>query len=377
MSPASMASERALATGYTSETDSVGEQDWHRLLERFNDASIYQTWPYAATMAGGRVPGRLLLKKDGEVVAAAAVRITKAPALPLGVAYVYWGPVWRRAGQPADPECFRQAIRALRNEYVCRRRLILRVLPPLFEDGAPPGPATLVEEGLGPAPGDARRQTILMDLSPQLSAVRAAINPKWRRDLASAEKAGFEVSIGGSDALFAAFLPMYREMVSRKGFREPNDINRFRRVQRLLPDKFKLRIAICSSAAGPCAGLIWSAMGDTAIELFGATGGEGRRGKASYLLHWMAVGALKQDGIPTLNLNGINPITNPGGYMFKSRLAGALGKEVYLLGRFDAYPSRSAQAALRLADAVRKWYRAEGGASRPPSAPAPEQAAAG
>jgi len=53
-------------------------------------------------------------------------------------------------------------------------------------------------------------------------------------------------------------------------------------------------------------------------------------------------------------LSGINPAGNPGGYQFKSQLAGENGRDVYFLGPFDAYPN----AALRLLTSVGERLRA-------------------
>ena len=42
-------------------------------------------------------------------------------------------------------------------------------------------------------------------------------------------------------------------------------------------------------------------------------------------------------GVPRYNLNGVNPVDNPGTYHFKAGVAGKTRKEVRYVGRFDAY----------------------------------------
>ena len=44
-------------------------------------------------------------------------------------------------------DTFRQAVRALRNEFVCKRGLVLRLFPLLFDDDAPCFASMLAEEG--------------------------------------------------------------------------------------------------------------------------------------------------------------------------------------------------------------------------------------
>src|ERR1700687_657444 len=138
---------RALSPWYTAEFDTADEHTWYEVLQSFEDANIYQTWAYAAVLSGQRNMGHLILRKNGDIVAIALARITKLPLLNTGIAYVMWGPLWRRRGTEAHVETLRQAIRALRNEYVGRRKLVLRLFPILFDDGGPCPAGMLEEEG--------------------------------------------------------------------------------------------------------------------------------------------------------------------------------------------------------------------------------------
>src|ERR1022692_3007685 len=123
---------RPLAPGYASEVDTVTEPDWYEHLQKFEDANIYQTWSYAEVSWGLDHTSHLVLKKDGHAVALAQARILKIPFVNIGIAYVRWGPMWRRSAA-ADEDVFRQAVRALRNEFTCERGLVLRLFPVLFD----------------------------------------------------------------------------------------------------------------------------------------------------------------------------------------------------------------------------------------------------
>src|ERR1700693_5115411 len=118
--------KRELAQGYTMEVDTCDEARWYEVLERFEDASIYQTWSYAEVIAGRRNTSHLIVRKNGEVVAIAQARIAKLPLINAGIAYIHWGPLWRRRDMEADLDVFQQAVRALQNEFACRRGLVLR-----------------------------------------------------------------------------------------------------------------------------------------------------------------------------------------------------------------------------------------------------------
>ena len=267
---------RELSAGHTSEVDTVSEQDWYRLLEDFHDANIYQTWSYASVICGRRNMSHLVLKRNGNIVAIAQVRISKLPVVNLGIAYVHWGPLWRR-GTDTDPDIFRQAVRALRNEFVGKRGLALRIFPGDFDDESHSVSAILAEEGFSSLGDDMRGRTILMDLHPSLTDLRGGMKSHWKRELKVAERNSNEVIEGSGDELFAGFIAIYREMVSRKKFVEPNDIDQFRLIQTRLPEKFKMKIMLAKSGEEVCSGLICSAIGNTAVYLFGATSNAGMR----------------------------------------------------------------------------------------------------
>lgn len=350
--------KRELDSSYTSEVDSVDEQRWYQVLQEFDDANIYQTWSYAAVMSGRRNMSHLILRKEDEIMAIAQARIARLPVINVGIAYVHWGPLWLRGVTETNADRFRQVVRALRNEYVCARGLVLRLFPNLFDEDAPAFSTILAEEGFSPSCTKMRNRTILMDLSLSLADLRVGMKRNWKRNLKVAEEGGLEIAEGSSDEFFKAFIEIYKETVARKKFMEPNDINKFGLIQAQLPEKLKMQVLLCRSGEGVCAGLVWSALGKTGIELFAATGDVGIASRGSYLLRWKLIEKLKRSRFAKYNLNGINPIKNPGGYKFKSELAGGNGKDVYYLGRFDSHTNVVSYWCLLLGDRLRKTYRA-------------------
>jgi lipid II:glycine glycyltransferase (peptidoglycan interpeptide bridge formation enzyme) len=347
--------ERELAPHFTSEVDTVTERDWQERLQEFDDANIYQTWPYAEVSWGPGNTSHLVLKKEGRTVALAQVRVLKIPFVNIGIAYARWGPIWRRSTE-ADEDVFRQAVRALRNEFTCKRSLVLRLFPALFDDDLLCYSAILKEEGFSVLRGVSANRTILMDLSPSLEGLREGMLPHWKRELKIAERKQLQVIEGDQDELFGAFIEIYREMVSRKQFVEPNDINHFRLIQARLPKKLKMRIMLCKSGDDICSGLICSAIGNTAIYLFGSTSNRGMKSNGSYLLHWKLLETLKQQQIAVYNLNGINPARNPGTYKFKRDLAGSNGRDVRFVGRFESHPGNLGEFCVKSTESLRTIY---------------------
>jgi len=327
-----------LDAGYRVGIDDVDNNRWTKLIEKFLDANIYQTWSYDSIRCGVENISHLVLFKNDEPVAASQARVVQLPVLGRGVAYIRWGPLWKRGDRAEETQCLRMAIRALRNEYVCKRKLILRIFPLLFDEQAEVFRKTLLEEKYVPCPGEESQRTLILDIQRSLEEIHKNFKQKWRNCLNRAEKNQLEVVEGTDDELFREFIGIYRQLLDRKRFKEPNDINEFRRIQKDLPVRMKMGIFLCKSNGVNTAGGIFGAIGDTGIYLFGATNDLGMKNKGSYLIQWRAIQWMRERGCRYYNLNGINPTTNPGGYHFKSGVAGKTGKEVRYLGRFDCYP---------------------------------------
>lgn len=345
-----------LAEGFHCEVDTVDEAAWYEVIERFDDASIYQTWAYDEVRCGRDNISHLLLKKNNEVIAAAQSRIVKVPFLKIGIAYVRWGPLWRRKDIEADPDVFRQAIRALRNEYASRRGLVLRLYPALFHKESSCLAPVLFEEGFTLQPQQKPDQTIILDVSRPLEDLRKGLRSHWRRNLKAAEKNELEVIETSDVRSFQQFVPMYKEMVGRKKFLEPNDIEEFLNIQQRLPDRFKMKIMLARAGGETCAGLISSAIGQTAIYLFGATSDAGLKRRGSYLLQWRLVEELNQSGLKAYDLHGIDSIRNPGTYRFKADLCGDNGREESFLGKFQSRGSLFSDWFVAFAEGARTMY---------------------
>jgi lipid II:glycine glycyltransferase (peptidoglycan interpeptide bridge formation enzyme) len=348
---------KELDAGYTSEVDYVYEDGWYELLRHFDDANIYQTWAYGVVRNGRENLSHLVVKSQGTVIALAQVRIVKVPLLGAGIAYVMWGPLWKRCNERSDAKAFRQVARALHNEYVCKRGLLVRLYPALFEEEHSWVVPILAEEGFVKVEGDKPPQTILMDLTPTIEELRKGIGSKKRRELRIAEQQ-MEVIEGTAGNLFEQFIVIYKEMVGRKQFLEPNDIYEFLEIQHRLPEEFKMRIMLCRSEEGFCAGLISSAIGSAALYLFGATSSIGMKSRGAYLLQWEQIEQLKKTHVRCYDLHGINPEANPGTYKFKRDLAGEKGREVRFLGRFESCESQISWFCVSMGEKLRAITRA-------------------
>ena len=336
-------------SGFTAEIDQITPQAWDAALLSFRDAVIYQTSAYGRARWGEHRLSRLVLKQGETTVALAQVSLARVPLLGAGIAYVPWGPVWKLNGQAEDPEIFRAAIRALRDEFAVRRGLLLRIRPHVFAGGPTDFTALLEAEGFRLTSQSYR--TLLIDLVQPLENLRQGLSKRWKRALRAAQERGLTVRAGTGQDLYDVFKRLYGEMVERKGFVPGVNIDEFEQVQSNLPETMKMHIILCEDKGEPVAALIASKLGELGIGLIGATGNKGMDTGSFHRLNWEMIEWLKASGARGYDFGGYNPAENPGTAGFKDGLPGL---DVSHVGLFEicfrplsAIPVRAGTAILK------------------------------
>jgi hypothetical protein len=319
---------------YRIEVDLTEKTEWESLLPDFEDATIHQSWSMGAQSFGEQNLSRLVLRRDGAVIGMAQTSIRRIPVLGAGIARLFWGPLWRRKGRQPDYAILDAIVEALKNEYVNRRGLLLRLWPVGFQDLENGTVNVLKKHGFIRKAGDRPYRTLLLDLSSSIEDLRKNLAQKWRNQLNGAEKSNLLIRKGNSSELYAIFLQMLRETVSRKKFESGVDYDRYGKIQADLPEHLKMKIYVCSRDTIPVAAGVFSLIGKTAEYLLGATANSGLRANGSNLIHWHVIEWLKEEGAQYYDLGGIDPPGNPGVYRFKRGLAGKSGIEVTHLGQF-------------------------------------------
>lgn len=336
--------------------DDVDASEWSSLLTGFADASIYQSRAYGSVHWGERQLSHLLLERDGKVVSLAQVRIVKLPVLQKGIAYIRWGPLCRPRGGAFDPQLLRDVTQALIKEYVERRGLLLRMIPPAFTDDPFAGEWRSVWHSLGLSVNDRlhTEHTQRVDLVPALEVLRGNLRQRWRNYLKSAEKSGFSVREGTSIEFYDQFLAAYKEMMARKRFETTVDVNEFRQVQMELPEPLRMRVFLCEQGGKLLNALVVAAAGDTGIYLLAATSGEGLNFKGAHLLQWRAIEWLKSQGFRWYDLGGINPEKNPGVFQFKNGLGGQDARQI---GVFEHCGNPVSTLCVKTAEQAHRLFR--------------------
>ena len=322
---------------YRTEIDHIGKDDWSNLLLEFDDASIYQTWSYGAVRWGQNDLSHVVIKKNDEVLAAAQLRIFKIPLLNAGIAYLSWGPMWRRQGFKVEINIFEKIIKILKEEYAVKRGLFLRIQPNVLEENSDEIVSVLHKEGFKKNLKMQPYRTLMLDLSPQMNEIRKALNQKWRNQLNRAEKNNLKIIEGSSDELYRIFSNLQKEMHDRKKYVPGVNYDEFREIQKDLPDALKMIIIVCEYGEKALTATVGSKIGDTGIYLLGATGDEGMKMKGAYLSQWRIIEIMKGSGCRWYDLGGIDPENNAGVYHFKS---GISMREVSHIGQFEISKSK-------------------------------------
>jgi lipid II:glycine glycyltransferase (peptidoglycan interpeptide bridge formation enzyme) len=322
-------------------------QDWNSVFEKFVDSNIYQTEAFTKYSQGGDSAERFILKKDDEIKCAALVRIKVIPKLSRGLAYIRWGPMCNVSKLSSDLSALNSALRFLYEEYVLKRKLVLRIFSGLYVQEESPFHELFTINNF--KPNCVSSKTIILDITKDECELRNSFRKKWRYTLKQAEKNNIDIINGSSDEYYNIFKDIYSQMHIRKKFTENVDINVFQSINQELEKNNKMNTFIAYSESKPIAAVVVSAIGERGIYLLGGSTEEGLKLNASYLLQWRVIKWLKSENITLYDLGGIDKKNNPGVYRFKSGMGGT---EVNYLGSYEACKDLISMKIVKLGEMI-------------------------
>ncbi len=318
----------------------VGEHRWKLTAPTFADYNYRQTWEFGLLSARrmGATSEHVEVRRDGEVIGLAAVRVRRVPMLGWGVAYISGGPLTRHHGEAlaVDMSAFEQTMTALVAYYVHHRGLILRVMCPVADQAwTDLASAWLKARGFIDAMWPRRYRTIAVDTTKSMEQIRQQLSKNWRKNLVRGEQRGITLRVETSVEAFEPVCRLYRELLDRKGFEVEVDADFYATAQARLEGSDRFTV-ILAELDGQVVGMnVVSALGDTLAGIIGATTYEGARHYAAYLLEWEAIELAVRRGLMRYDMGGIDPVGNAGGYDFKR---GTRGVELTAAGPLEARP---------------------------------------
>ncbi|MDZ7833630.1 MAG: GNAT family N-acetyltransferase [Desulfobacterales bacterium] len=331
------------------EVDEVDKEEWGAILKIFKDANFYQTWEHGEMTWGVKNMSHLVLKKNGSIVAAAQLWKVELPVIKAGFAHVSWGPMWRLKGEAIDLQVIENMLRALFNEYVMRRGLLLKIRSYELESGkeADSIKALLDKEKFNWNSNENQYRTILLNISISLEELKKNFRRKWRQALNRGGGKGVIIEEGANAQLFEHIEDVYEDMVERKAFTiYIADIKKQMMIQNKLPDNMKMRVFLSRYDNEVVGALVVFGIGNTGMPIIAATGTKDIKNRlnSSYVLYWHAIKWLKEQGYEYFDLRGYDPDVYPGPSYFK---AGFGGNDVRFIGTYEACDKLSCKLIVR------------------------------
>jgi GNAT acetyltransferase-like protein len=339
-SDASEADARTLGGCRLDIVDTVGPA-WDAIVAGFADACLEQTSAYmAARWSAGRLMGLVLREAaTNEPVAVALAVIAMLPMLRLGLAYVKFGPLWRRKGRPADASVLAAALGAVKAVFAAERGLVARIMPP-----PDPGFETAWSEALrisgytlhAPAPDSER---YLVDLTLSEKDQLASLGASWRANLNKARRNDLDISEVGLREGLPEFLALYRDMVVRKQFADRHGVDALPTFAAAAPAALGARLFLARDREGPVAGSLVAGAGERVFVPFSASNARALPLRAGYALRWAIIEQLRGSSMAGdssarwLDLGGAEG--DAGLRSFKQGNVGKRGRVVPLMGEYD------------------------------------------
>lgn len=343
----------------------AASQNWNelgdRLADEFSDASYEQLDAFAGRLPRSVRPGRFVYRQAGRVAAAALVCEVTLPGLSQGLAYVKFGPMWRRVGEEPDIERYRGCLEALKREYCDGRGHVLAIVP------RPSADYTRLEQAELEAAGFAARRPMsdpnryLVRLAPDEDEQLRGLAQKWRYNLKQALKNGFSFETSRSPESLAAFGALYASMVSRKRAGDGFPLDLMPAMMADLPPGLRPWVALARRNGEAVAGAIVGVAGDTGYYLAGASGADALPLKAGYALQWWIARKLAAEGVEWYDLGG--EVGDQGLRQFKSGFIGKTGSVVCLGGEYETWTRGYGRHATAAMMALRDLRRRVGGQS--------------
>jgi lipid II:glycine glycyltransferase (peptidoglycan interpeptide bridge formation enzyme) len=297
---------------------------WDRLFAAVTAPCFPQAWAYGeGKRARGWSIERLAFESGEGTIAICQVLVRRVLGLPV-VARINRGPMF--LSRSPSEELQLAVFRALRQRWRFGRRGLLLIAPALPASDA----STVLMRGSGffqRRPGG--WGSALIDLSPSLDAIRAALSSKWRNHLNAALKTGMQVRVRRDPPAWDWMLERHAHNMKSKGFVGP-EVDFVRHMIAASPEDFRVFEALIDSE--PVCGILVARFGDHAETFLSWTSDAGRRSNAHHRLLWEVLSEMKAAGCVALDLGGYTTNEKYGAYK-----RGMKGREYRLSGEWLAF----------------------------------------
>ncbi len=322
-------------------------EEWDQLIASLPGAHILQTreWGEVKSLYGWRPLHYLWRDENTQAVAAALALLRAVPLLGfssrLGILYIPKGPLldW------SDRALRRQVLLDLESIARQQRAIFVKVDPDVLLGTGVPGEEDAIDdsdgevivaefEGQGWRLSDEQiqfRNTVLIDLGPELDTLMANMKQKTRYNVRLAGRRGLTVRVGGEKDLGALYR-MYAETSLRDGF-VIREEGYYRSVWTTFMRSGMAEPLIAEFQGQMVAGVILFHFAGKAWYLYGMSSRDHHEKMPNYLLQWEAIQRAKACGCQVYDLWGApdrfeedDPLW--GVYRFKRGLGGRVVRHI-------------------------------------------------
>jgi hypothetical protein len=356
---ADAAGDRTAPASYQVEiVDDIGPR-WDKQVSGFADAALEQMAAYAVPRWGAARLSGLVLRDaaTAEPAAMALAVMATIPLFELGLAYVKFGPLWRRQDRPANPAVLASALMAIKHEFAGERGLVARIMPPAEPDHASAWAQALAGAGFMPHEPADDPDRYLIDLTLPEAEQLASLAPGWRGNLKKALAGGLEIREARLGEALPDFLALYHAMQRRKHFADHHNVwvlPAFARAAAASPG-LGVRLFLACHEGRPVAGSMIVGAGDTVFVPFSASDASALSLRAGYALRWWIINELRGTRARWLDLGGTGG--DAGLRSFKLGNVGKRGRVVAIPGEFDAVENALSSIVSTMMASTRRWMQ--------------------
>jgi hypothetical protein len=291
---------------------------WVSCIAELDELTLVQSWEYgeAKVRTGPWRAERGILRVGGQMRGAWQAQLRPLPfGLKGGLAWINRGPLLA-PGILKDSAARAAMLAALRAHYLARG-FYFRLAPPFAVDDVS-SPSVGFQ-----ATGTCGWASAVVDLTSDRDALRGGLRPNWRNKLNKAERAGLVLRAGSDGALLAEALVAYRRFLKLRDFDTTVTPELIESLHVLLPPNEGLTVLLADFGKVLAGWIVIAMTGGRAEYLAGHVEESGRSLCAGQFLLWHAVMAMKERGLRTFDLGGMDPVLTPKGiYDFKEGLGG-------------------------------------------------------
>lgn len=330
---------------YTVDVVDKIDAGWDAVATKFTDLCLEQTAAFMTTRWGSSRLSGVILRDvvTAEPEAAALAVIAALPVVKLGLAYVKFGPLWRRSDEPAQPGVLSAALDALKNEFAKARGLLVRVMPPADPEFSPEWEERTRRADFVPHRAAESPKRYLVDLTLSEQEQLASLGSKWRANLKKARAQTLEVREVDPVSELPTFLGLYGAMSDRKQFVDRHRVEHLPEFVNSAPPSLNIRMFLAKADGHPVAATIIAGPGERVFTPFSASNQDALPLRAGFALRWAIINALRGSPAKWLDLGGDEG--DSGLRHFKEGNVGSRGRIVSLSGEFDYAESGLSSAA--------------------------------